>query len=93
MFVGAAKKEQFMNTVEKDIGNFDRETELYSNIVNVIENHIANYIIPRFNRDKAMLYYKMLEYFSVHETHNWHLVIGFWRSIMKNKNILTADLC
>lgn len=92
MFKGANQKDQLMNTMEQDITTFDREIELYTNIINIIESHIARYVIPRFNRDKAMLYYKMLEYFSVHEIHNWHLVIGFWRSILNNKNILSLDI-
>ena len=70
MFKGANQKDQLMNTMEQDITTFDREIELYTNIINIIESHIARYVIPRFNRDKAMLYYKMLEYFSVHEIHN-----------------------
>ena len=92
MFGGVASKEQFKEVEHKNIADInDNEVEICSRIVNIIENHIAKDVIPRFNRDKAKLYYKMLQYFSVNEMHNWQLIIGFWRAIMKNKNVMSAS--
>ena len=91
MVGGVSSKEQFEDNDKNNIDPFEREVQQYTRIVNTIENHIARDVIKRFNRDKAKLYYRTLQYFSVNEMHNCQLIIGFWRAIKKNKNIMSVD--
>lgn len=91
IFSNATKKEQRMTEIANNIDHNDRDIELYTRVVNVIENHIAKEVIPKFKANKQKLYYKILQLVSVHEIHNCHLNLSFWQSIAKNKHIVNPE--
>lgn len=92
MFRGEEKKEQIMNEVATEIDTEERDIELYDKIINVVEAHIAKEVIPKFKEEKQQLYYRTVQLVAVFETHNCHLNIGFWRSLISNNNVCSAGL-
>lgn len=70
LFSNEAKKQDVMQTVETEIERNDRDIELYEKIINIIENHIARDVIPKFKEEKQKVYYRILQLVSVNEIHN-----------------------
>lgn len=70
MFAGAARKETMKTEMSNGIEKSDRDIDLYTKIINILERHIATTVIPNFKVEKQNLYYKILLLFSVHEIHN-----------------------
>jgi hypothetical protein len=70
IFSNQVKKEGVMKTVETEIEKNDRDIELYGKIINIIENHIAQDVIPKFKEEKQTVYYRILQLVSVNEIHN-----------------------
>ena len=60
---------------------------MYGRLVNMLEVHLAEDVIPQFKDGKIEVYYGILKQFGSEEIQNAHASATFWTSLMTNKNL------
>ena len=60
-----------------------KDLEDYNSLINFLTIYHGQIAIPKFKKEKANQYYKMLHYFSVKEISNSHLSATLWHSLLE----------
>ncbi len=59
LFKGESAKQVTMTNLSNSIATAERDIELYEKILNMVEYHIAQTVIPNFREEKEKFYYKI----------------------------------
>ncbi len=70
LFSNTNKKEETKKTTADQIKKIREDIEVYLQVINMAEKHIAHKVIPKFKEEKQEIYYKIIKMVSVNEIHN-----------------------
>ena len=71
---------------------FERDLQAQEKLLDVLSLYLGQNVLVQFKEEKLRLYTRIIQQFHVVEIGNSHQLASFWAQVLKNENVLTANL-